>query len=656
MKGKIIKKISLLLVVAMFAGVIFGCGSDGKDTDGGENQTQEDVVIDFYNEINAEWIQENENLNGELSIDICTESSKKMQENVCEYLEDLLVQDSLESGSVEHKLATIYAQLKDDNSKSEVNLAEVNKLIDKVEEVTSYEELFALYKDPDMSLFNKLIDVVINANGGTGDYLVNVGVTDLYDVGIALNENQQMVLVESVARELVLMGYSQEEAAKISKNAMEINAMISGYYMTATGEYGFKNRQSIAAITTNIPLYDILESQGYFGTRDVIFVEQDYLAALNSLYVEGNLDKIKDFYIVSIVHKMIDCLPDNIKTEYKKSFYSLAGGVYKESETEDAVSVIGIMNSALGKYYAENVVADNDRERLLEIAEDVIGVFKVRVDSIEWLDDTAKEKVKNKLDKIEIYVGESGIYNDFSDADIKESSEGGNLVSNYLSLMKSEKNFEKTLMLNGMDRSKQYVDILDANLYYYTGTNSIVVCATMINEYNINDEMVYEEVLGRIGTMIAHEVGHAFDVNGCRFDEEGKTSTWWTDRTNTAFMQKVNSVKHFFDGMTVHGVEINGQNVMIESLADLTAVACCIDVLAEKEDASYEKYFTSYAESYRCVMAEEYAKMLVTFDNHLPNNLRVNGILYQFDAFYDTYNVDENSDYYVSPEERLKVW
>ena len=77
MKGKIIKKISLLLVVAMFAGVIFGCGSDGKDTDGGENQTQEDVVIDFYNEINAEWIQENENLNGELSIDICTESSKK---------------------------------------------------------------------------------------------------------------------------------------------------------------------------------------------------------------------------------------------------------------------------------------------------------------------------------------------------------------------------------------------------------------------------------------------------------------------------------------------------------------------------------------------------------------------------------------------------
>ena len=234
-----------------------------------------------------------------------------MQENVCEYLEDLLVQDSLESGSVEHKLATIYAQLKDDNSKSEVNLAEVNKLIDKVEEVTSYEELFALYKDPDMSLFNKLIDVVINANGGTGDYLVNVGVTDLYNVGIALNENQQMVLVESVARELVLMGYSQEEAAKISKNAMEINAMISGYYMTATGEYGFKNRQSIAAITTNIPLYDILESQGYFGTRDVIFVEQDYLAALNSLYVEGNLDKIKDFYIVSIVHKMIDCLPNN---------------------------------------------------------------------------------------------------------------------------------------------------------------------------------------------------------------------------------------------------------------------------------------------------------------------------------------------------------
>ena len=40
----------------------------------------------------------------------------------------------------------------------------------------------------------------------------------------------------------------------------------------------------------------------------------------------------------------------------------------------------------------------------------------------------------------------------------------------------------------------------------------------------------------------------------------------------------------------------------------------------------------------------------------MPGNLRVNCILYQFDEFYEVYDIDENSPYYVKSEDRFKVF
>ena len=58
--------------------------------------------------------------------------------------------------------------------------------------------------------------------------------------------------------------------------------------------------------------------------------------------------------------------------------------------------------------------------------------------------------------------------------------------------------------------------------------------------YDVNASR--EENLGGIGYIIAHEITHAFDNNGAKFDENGNAADWWTAQDYAAFSEKCQSV------------------------------------------------------------------------------------------------------------------
>ena len=179
----------------------------------------------------------------------------------------------------------------------------------------------------------------------------------------------------------------------------------------------------------------------------------------------------------------------------------------------------------------------------------------------------------------------------------------------------------------------------------------------MISDDTINETMSYEERLGKIGSMIAHEFGHAIDANGCYFDENGISKSWWTSSDFTKFSQRVNKVKNYFNGMdVVDDVKINGDLIKSEAMADLTSMMCCLELLKNKEDVNYKTFFESYAKMYKQVANQEYEKYLAMVDSHLPSSFRVNHIINQFEEFYTTYGIKEGDKMYIEPEDRINIF
>ena len=68
-------------------------------------------------------------------------------------------------------------------------------------------------------------------------------------------------------------------------------------------------------------------------------------------------------------------------------------------------------------------------------------------------------------------------------------------------------------------------------------SNSITIPAGILQAPLYEASATYEENLGGIGFVIAHEISHAFDSVGAYFDESGNINKWWTEQDYNSFCE-----------------------------------------------------------------------------------------------------------------------
>ncbi|XP_077557663.1 neprilysin-1-like [Haemaphysalis longicornis] len=83
---------------------------------------------------------------------------------------------------------------------------------------------------------------------------------------------------------------------------------------------------------------------------------------------------------------------------------------------------------------------------------------------------------------------------------------------------------------------------------------------------------------GGLGSIVGHEMSHAFDVEGSRFDAEGNVRDWWTPQARAEYMQRMACLRQS------HGLETDEQDA--ENTADFAGLASAYHAyssLAEEE-------------------------------------------------------------------------
>lgn len=163
--------------------------------------------------------------------------------------------------------------------------------------------------------------------------------------------------------------------------------------------------------------------------------------------------------------------------------------------------------------------------------------------------------------------------------------------------------------------------------------------------------------LAGIGTIIAHEMTHAFDNKGAQYDKDGNPGNWWTDEDSRKFQELCEQVTIFYDGWeSAPGIPIDGHQTLAENIADIGGMACLLDLLNQKEDADYEQFFRAYAKSWLKGSNRENTEFMAQFDEHGPGNLRTNRVISNFQEFFYAFDIRPGDGMYVAPENRVKIW
>ncbi len=102
------------------------------------------------------------------------------------------------------------------------------------------------------------------------------------------------------------------------------------------------------------------------------------------------------------------------------------------------------------------------------------------------------------------------------------------------------------------------------------------------------------ENLGGIGAVIAHEITHAFDPNGSKFDEFGNIRNWWSEEDYNKFTELSQAEIELFDGIICGGLKTNGKLTVGENVADLGGLTVAVET-AKKENGNLQEVFQTWA-------------------------------------------------------------
>lgn len=643
------KKFALAVLTAAVMCLGIGCGTKTGETG---------VVNDFYEQVNFQWLIETKLTGGNFYYDTTKEQQDKVQQELDTYLQELVTkaEEGQKLTGEEYKAVLLYQQAEDWEKRNKLSTEPIQEWLQRIEQAESKEDFIAILKDKKFAYYNTLFTFAVRKDGSTGNYETYVMPESISGQMGMFTDAQFTQYQKLLEKEISMAGYTRSDAEIMAEHTIAVEKGLLELSSSNRMDYGKYANKGMTSVLNNLPLEEIAREQGYLENRIVLICSASHLKFLQELFTEENIPVIKDYLLTSVIVKSAPYLDEDMAQQYEEARNAIVGVDGGDCKKYAGYQVVSqFMEDFLAEYYMQEYVGADMAQEITEMSEEIRTAFGENIANAQWMSDDTREYAIKKLNAMELFVGLPEKLHDYQKVAVTSTEDGGNLLENMLEFYVSEKNFQKEF-LQDQNEGSCYFHPLEVNAAYYPEYNAFAIHAAIIGFAQCSEDSSYEAKLASMGMVIAHEISHGFDGIGSEYTAKGVYQNWWKPEDKTAYRERLNKVKHYFDGMQVEKYTLVGENVMNEAYADLSAMSVCMSLLSQRSDSNYQEFFETYAKTYRSVMNPDWLEYLVNNDTHLPERIRVNHIVNQMDEFYETYQIDEQSAMYVPPEERLQVW
>ncbi|MCL2392404.1 MAG: hypothetical protein FWC66_07335 [Oscillospiraceae bacterium] len=386
----------------------------------------------------------------------------------------------------------------------------------------------------------------------------------------------------------------------------------------------------------------------------------EYIRFIESLYVEENLEVLRDAALLEALLPFLPVLGDDaqaLSAGLHEAIFGAVGGEGMTLEERAQQFVTSMMWRTFSRMYYQRFSSQEIKDDVSEMVEEIRDTMRERIANLTWMSEETIATAIEKLDAVQAFVA-------FPDEPIAEiafeiqsHADGGCLVEMMLQL--AELNQELSLeTLSGPANVNLWESMPTSivNAFYSGMDNAIFIPAGILNYPFYDPNATREQNLGAIGAVIAHEFTHAFDPGGSQFDKDGTLRNWWTEDDFLAFNALNTQMVETISAIEFVGINLNGAFSAGEAIADLGAMAAVLDVVAAMPDGDLSLAMESWARMWAARMSPEVATFIIFNSPHLPMKLRVNFILAQLDEFYEVFGIVEGDGMYIPAEQRLSIW
>jgi putative endopeptidase len=466
-----------------------------------------------------------------------------------------------------------------------------------------------------------------------------------------------------------LTGSDAATAAKNAVTAYDIEKQIAASHKTNIEMRDVKanyNKMAIASLNQTQPNIGWLTLLANLDAKtDSVDVGQPaYYVKLNELLKSLSIADWKIYLKAGTLKTYVEALSKPF-TDASFEFAKVVSGqaVQRSRRQVMTQNVDGLLGQALGQLYVKRYFNEEAKKRVLALVNNLQRSFENRINRLDWMSDSTKQKAKEKLYAITKKIGYPDKWRSYDKVQIDRTK----YFENLLAIGKNQYQFQLAKLNRPVDRTEWSTTPSTVTAYYNPAFNEIVFPAGILQypyfDFAADDAINY----GGIGMVIGHEMTHAFDDQGAQYDKDGNVKNWWTKEDYDKFKVKTKMVVDLYGSFTVlDTVHVKGALTLGENTADNGGIAIAFDAFKMTKQGQGstkidgftpdQRFFLSIARIWRVKTRDAFMLTYVNTNPHSPATWRVNGPLMSFAPFYKAFNVQPGDKNYKPEEQRIKIW
>ncbi len=581
------------------------------------------------------------------------------------------------NGSIDQKVGDFYASGMDTATINQRGFQPIQSILAKLEAVSNLPSLMNFVATQMKTGNPSIIGFGISPDNKNG----NINIAHVYQAGIGLPDREyyfktdsSTLAIQQAYRKYIstLFQLTGSDLATANKNAEIVYSI---------------EKQLAASHKTNIELRDvnanyhktavalINKTQAGIGwetlltnlgakTDSIDVAQPVYYDKLNALLKSASINDWKIYLKTGTLEKYTDALSKPFLDASFELTKVLSGqAVQKSREQIMTANVDNHLGEALGQLYVKRYFNEDAKKRVLALVNNLQKSFENRINHLDWMSDSTKQKAKEKLYAIGKKIGYPDKWRNYDNVQIDRNK----YFENLLSLNQNDYQYQLAKLNMPLDKTEWSTTPSTVTAYNNSSPNEIVFPAGIL-QYPYFDFLADDAInYGGIGMVIGHELTHAFDDQGAQYDKDGNVKNWWTKEDYEKFRAKTKTVIDLYSSFTIlDTLHIKGGLTVGENTADNGGIAIAYDAFKMTDQGKDsvkidgftpdQRFFLSIARIWRVKTRDAFLRMYVNTNPHSPAMWRVNGPLMSFAPFYKAFNVQPGDKNYLPEDQRIKIW
>jgi putative endopeptidase len=586
-------------------------------------------------------------------------------------------------GSVEQKVADFYNSYLDTKTIDGLGLQPFQADLDRIAALRTHEETARLIGDPGMPANSP---IAVGFFYGLDDKNPDRYAVDILQAGLGMPDRDYYLksdakLAETrtayrnyIQKMLELAKYPNAKAAADAVMAVEMQIAERQWPIEKQRDRDIsfvpKSPGELKAFAPQFPWDEVFQAGGLQNQNRFILRTSEPVQKLAKLFRETPVETWRAYLTFHYLNAQADILPtafDDAAFEFNGKV--LTGQQVKRDRWKRAVLALGgrfgqaPLAEAVGAIYVKRHFAPEAKAQMQELVNNLLAAYRNRIENLEWMSPETRKVAMRKAETVRVKIGYPDRWRDYSKLDIK----AGDAYGNRKRAGVWDWNRQASRLALKADKDEWGMAPQTVNAYYNPTWNEIVFPAAILQAPFFDPHADPAINYGAIGGVIGHEMGHGYDDQGAKSDENGILRTWWKKDDEQRFAVKVKALAaQYSQYEPLPGVKVNGDFTSGENIGDLGGVAVSFEAyrLSLKGQqapvldgfSGNQRFFLGWCQVWRSIIRDEALRVQVTSDVHSPAEYRCNGSVRNVDAWYEAFGVKPGDKLYLKPEERVRIW